>query len=154
MPVRQFEDLTVWRKSKDLSLAIYRITGESTFAKDWGLRDQIRRAAVSVMSNIAEGFELYSRSEFKQFLSIARGSASEVRSQLHLARDLGYISQDEFRRLYDLCLEVSRLMAALRATVESRRPLFLPAAVDALPHSRTYALPFRRNRLRRKDSRP
>lgn len=120
MQIRQFEDLTVWRKSKELSVAIYRITGESAFAKDWGLRDQVRRAAVSVMSNIAEGFERYSRSEFRQFLSIARGSASEVRSQLHLARELGYVSEDEFRSLYAHCLEVSRMLAALRATVESR----------------------------------
>ena len=117
MAVRQFED-GVWRKSKDLSLAIYRITGDREFARDFGLRDQIRRAAVSVMSNIAEGFERYSRTEFKHFLAVARGSASEVRSQLHLARELNYVSEKDFQELYALCMEVSRMLAALRATTD------------------------------------
>jgi four helix bundle protein len=87
----RFEDLQVWTKSRDLSVAIYRVTETGAFAKDFGLRDQIRRAAVSVMSNIAEGFERYSIPEFQRFLSMARGSASEVRSQLHLARELRYL---------------------------------------------------------------
>jgi four helix bundle protein len=116
--VKQFEELTVWQKSKELSLAIYRITGESRFSSDFDLRKQIRRAAVSVMSNIAEGFERYSRTEFKHFLSIARGSASEVRSQLHLARELNYITERDFRSLYDSCVEVSRMLAALRAATD------------------------------------
>ncbi len=118
MRVRQFEELTVWQKSKDLSLAIYRVTAESRFAGDHDLRRQIRRAAVSVMSNIAEGFERYSRTEFKHFLSIASGSASEVRSQLHLARELSYIAEHDFRSIYDSCAEVSRMLAALRASMD------------------------------------
>jgi four helix bundle protein len=89
--ITRFEDLGVWLKAKELSLAIYRLSGAGPFLRDYGLRDQIRRAAVSVMSNIAEGFERYSRAEFRHFLSIARGSAAEVRSQLHLARELGYL---------------------------------------------------------------
>src|SRR3712207_4398039 len=93
MSITRFEDLEVWKKARDLSLAIYRVTSKGSFARDFGLRDQIRRAAVSVMSNIAEGFDRYSRSEFKQFLSIARGSASEVRSQLYLAHALGYLNE-------------------------------------------------------------
>ena len=90
--VEKFEDLIVWQKAKELSLAIYQVTTTGLFSKDYGLRDQIRRAAISVMSNIAEGFERYSRQEFKQFLSVARGSVAEVRSQLHLAYGLHYIS--------------------------------------------------------------
>jgi len=72
------------------------------------------------MSNIAEGFERYSRSEFRQFLGIARGSASEVRSQLHLARGLEYLNESEFQDLYGLCFEVSRLLASLRANTGSQ----------------------------------
>jgi four helix bundle protein len=80
--VECFEGLQVWRMAHDLSVEIYRLTKNGEFSRDWGLRDQIQRAAVSVMSNIAEGFERYSRQEFKQFLSIARGSCAEVRSQI------------------------------------------------------------------------
>ena len=119
MQVRRFEDLAVWQKSKELSLAIYRITEGPGFRRDYTLRDQIRRAAVSVMSNIAEGFERYSRTEFRHFLAIARGSASEIRSQLHLAHGLAYISDAEFRALYRSCVEVSRMLAALRAKSKS-----------------------------------
>jgi len=118
MKVRRFEDLVVWKKSKDLSLAVYRITGAGAFARDFGLRDQIRRAAVSVMSNIAEGFERYSRAELRQFLSIARGSTAEVRSQLTLARELGYLQEAEHASLHDQCVELSRMLSALRASVD------------------------------------
>lgn len=117
MKVTRFEELTVWQKAKALSVAVYRVTGSGEFARDFGLRDQIRRAAVSVMSNIAEGFERYSRTEFRHFLSIARGSASEVRSQLHLARELGYIAEADFKMLYDECLEISRMLASLRSKI-------------------------------------
>lgn len=86
--VRRFEDLRAWKKAKELALAVYKATEGGRFGRDFGLRDQIRRAAVSVMSNIAEGFDRYSRAEFRHFLSIARGSVSEVRSQLHLAHEL------------------------------------------------------------------
>jgi four helix bundle protein len=116
MRIARFEDLTVWRKAKELSLSVYRITGTGTFARDCALRDQIRRASVSVMSNVAEGFERYGRNEFGRFLSIARGSASEVRSQLHLARDLGYLSAADFDILYELCLEISRMLASLHSS--------------------------------------
>jgi four helix bundle protein len=117
MKIRRFEDLEVWQIARDLSVEIYRATQDGKFYKDFGLRDQIRRAAVSVMSNIAEGFDRYSRAEFKQFLSIARGSASEVRSQLHLALALGYISQPQFDHLNGLCWRIARMLGSLRAVV-------------------------------------
>ncbi|HEX8360993.1 MAG TPA: four helix bundle protein [Longimicrobium sp.] len=120
MKVKRFEELVVWRKAKDLSVEVYRLTAGGQFGRDRGLRDQIRRAAVSVMSNVAEGFERYSRAEFKHFLSIARGSASEVRSQLHLAHELGYLPAHEHRELHDQCVEVSRLLAALRASTDAQ----------------------------------
>ena len=118
MRVRQFEDLVVWQKSRDLSVAIYRVTGKGPFLRDFGLRDQIRRAAVSVMSNIAEGFGRYSRSELRQFLSIARGSVTEVRSQLYLARELGYVDEPDHQALHELCIEIARMLAALRASID------------------------------------
>ena len=118
MKVKRFEDLVVWQKSRDLSVAIYRITGTGAFVRDFGLRDQIRRAAVSVMSNIAEGFGRYSRSEMRQFLSISRGSVTEVRSQLYLARELGYIQDADHAAMHALCVEIARMLAALRASID------------------------------------
>ena len=82
------EDLIAWQKARDLTQAIYQTTSVGSFAKDFGLRDQVRRAAVSVMSNLAEGFERGSRSEFHQFLSIAKSSCAELRSQLYVALDV------------------------------------------------------------------
>ena len=91
-----FEDIEAWQKAHELARALYRVTGDGAFSKDFGLRDQIRRAGVSVMSNVAEGFERGGNGEFVHFLSIAKGSAGEVRAQLILARDLGYLDETEF----------------------------------------------------------
>lgn len=118
MSVKRFEDLVVWQRSRDLSVAIYRITGKGPFSRDFGLRDQVRRAAVSVMSNIAEGFGRYSRSELRQYLSISRGSVTEVRSQLYLARELGYLAEPEHQALHPSCIEIARMLAALRASID------------------------------------
>jgi four helix bundle protein len=118
--IKRFEDLAVWGKAKELSVAVYRVTAQGRFNRDFGLRDQMRRASVSVMSNVAEGFDRYSRAEFRHFLSIARGSASEVRSQLYLARELGYLAEAEFHDLHARCVEISRMLAALRAVVTTR----------------------------------
>jgi four helix bundle protein len=116
MKAARFEDLEVWRRAKDLAVSVYQVTTAGAFARDFGLRDQIRRAAESAMSNIAEGFERYSRAEFQRFLSISRASAGEVRSQLHLARELGYMSEAESTRLISAYTELGRMIAALRAT--------------------------------------
>jgi len=118
--IARFEDLIVWQLAEEMTLAIYRVTGNSAFARDFSLRDQIRRAAISTMSNIAEGFERYSRPEFKQFLSIARGSAAEVRSQLSIANKLGYLKDEEFLSLYPLSNELSRRIAALRKSLKPK----------------------------------
>lgn len=112
--IKTFEDLIAWEKSKNLSLAIYKATSTGQFSRDYGLREQIRRASVSVMANIAEGFGRYGVKEFRSYLSIANGSAYEVRSQLHLARDLGYLKQEEADRLINNCHEVSRIILGLR----------------------------------------
>jgi len=96
-----------------LAEEIYRITKDGQFAKDWGLKDQVRRAAVSIPSNISEGFERYSNKEFRQFLLIAKGSAGEVRTHLYLARSLGYLTPLESESLITSCIEVSRLVGGL-----------------------------------------
>ena len=116
--ITRFEDLIVWQKALVLSKEIYRITSEGKFSKDWGLRDQIRRASVSVLSNIAEGFGKYSNPEFKKYLAIANGSSFEVRAQLHLARELGYIGNLEAEMLVKTCEEVSRMIRALRVRMK------------------------------------
>lgn len=100
-------------KARELTRAIYEITGKNEFARDYGLRDQIRRAAVSVMSNIAEGFERRGDREFKHFLSIAKGSAGEVRSQLYVALDVCLINEEQFKKLLILTEGVSRMIYGL-----------------------------------------
>ena len=115
--IRRFEDCIAWQKSRALTADVYRVSGVGNFGRDFALRDQIRRAAISVMSNIAEGFDRYSRPEFRQFLSFARGSAAEVRSQLYVAMDLGYVDNAAFSKMKAQCEEVSRLIAAMRAKI-------------------------------------
>ena len=119
--IRTFQDLIAWQKARVLTASIYRVTSIGEFARDFGLKDQIRRAAVSVMSNIAEGFERGRPSEFHQFLSIAKGSCAELRSQLFVALDAGYLKQTDFAQLMDIAAEVSRIIGGLRAGVQRKR---------------------------------
>ena len=119
--VERFENLIAWQKARQLTVEIYLITARGDFAKDFGLRDQIRRAAVSVMSNIAEGFDRGSRGEFHQFLVIAKASCAEVRSQLYVAQDVGYITQEIFINLKSSADELSRIIGGLRAAVQKQR---------------------------------
>jgi four helix bundle protein len=109
---RQFEDLNVWQEARQLVNVIYESTKQRAFHDDFGLRDQIRRAAVSTMSNIAEGFERGTRKEFVQFLNIAKGSNGEVRSQLQVAMDQKYISKKEFVALNEAAILLSRKLSA------------------------------------------
>ncbi|MDJ0755563.1 MAG: four helix bundle protein [Ardenticatenaceae bacterium] len=115
--VTKFEDLIAWQKARLLTREIYRITEKTGFRKDWGLTNQMRRAAVSIMSNIAEGFERNRPKEFQHFLSIAKASSGEVRSLLYVARDVKYIDADEFCQLFDLSLEVGRITNGLRGSI-------------------------------------
>ena len=116
--ISKFEELIAWQKSRELVTAIYRVTNGKEFSRDFGLRDQIQRAAVSIMSNIAEGFERASRAEFHQFLVIAKGSCAEVRSQLYVALDVGYISKAEFDSVHEMAVETSRIIGGLRASLK------------------------------------
>ena len=110
---RSFEEMEAWKKSRKLTRQVYDLTGVGVFAKDFGLKDQIRRACVSVMSNIAEGFERSGTGEFIQFLAIAKGSAGEVRSQLYVALDQGYLSKNEFEVLCGSAKEISQMISGL-----------------------------------------
>jgi len=108
--IEQFEGIDAWKKARELAQAVYEVTTVGEFARDFGLRDQIRRAAVSVMSNIAEGFERSGDKEFRQFLSLAKGSAGEVKAQLYVALDARFLSQEQFDQLYSLATETGRLI--------------------------------------------
>ncbi len=116
--IGRFEDLIAWRKARQLTSEVYAITNNNTFARDFGLKDQIRRASVSVMSNIAEGFERHRLTEFHQFLSIAKASCAEVRSQLYVALDVGYLDEGSFEDVIGLAEETARVVGGLRASKE------------------------------------
>ncbi len=115
--VQKFEELVAWQKARDLNNAIYTITRKREFAKDYRFARQIQAAALSAMSNIAEGFERNRPAEFHQFLSVAKGSCGEVRSQLYAALDVGYLDQEEFTRLRDFAEEVGRIINGLRSSI-------------------------------------
>ena len=106
----RFEDLEVWQRSARLASEIYKATAD---LKDWGFRDQITRAALSISSNIAEGFERDSHRDCARFLSIAKGSSGEVRSQLYIAQDIGYLSADQVKAWVSDCTSISRMLSAL-----------------------------------------
>ena len=110
--VDRFEDLEVWQAARTLARGIYALSNEGPFSKDFGFRDQIRRAAVSVSSNIAEGFERHTDTDLKHFLTIARGSNGEVRSQLHIAMDLGYVSSEQFNQGVDLSTRIGKMLTS------------------------------------------
>jgi four helix bundle protein len=97
--INRFEEIECWRKARELTRSIYSISLEGRFSKDFALRDQLRRAAISILSNIAEGFERDGNKEFVQFLSIAKGSCGETRAQLYVALDQEYISEAQFRSI-------------------------------------------------------
>jgi four helix bundle protein len=108
-----FEDITAWKKAFEVTMDIYRISADGMFSKDFGLKDQIRRASVSIMANIAEGHGRRTNLEFANFLNVARGSVAEVQSHLHVAAGLGYINELDFRRNYEILTEVSKMSLAL-----------------------------------------
>ena len=110
---KKFEEILAWQKARKVTKRIYEITGSGNFAKDFGLRDQIRRAAVSIMANIAEGQGRFSTKEFANFLNIAHGSIAETQSHLYIALDLDYLNQDDFTEIYDLLDEVARMTMSL-----------------------------------------
>ena len=123
--IERFEDIEAWQDARLLVRGIYEVTDGERFARDFGLRDQIRRAAISTMSNIAEGFERGSDKDFIRFLYMAKASAGEVRSQLYVALDLGYVDQQKTDEIGSLVQTVSRRISGffryLKSTVRAAR---------------------------------
>jgi len=109
--IEKFEDLEVWKVSMDLCADIYKLTNTELFSKDFGLKDQIRRSAISVPSNISEGYERDSKNQFVYFLVIAKGSCGELRTQLRIAKALNYLSEKEYFAINDKCISVSKQLA-------------------------------------------
>ncbi|MBN2891324.1 MAG: four helix bundle protein [Bacteroidales bacterium] len=116
MKIDKFEDIISWQKAKVLTILLYKTFENS---KDFAFKNQLERAAVSIMNNIAEGYERQTNKEFKQFLFIAKGSSAEVRSMLYLAKDLDKINDHQFEELYSLSLEISKLISGLIKTLYS-----------------------------------
>ena len=111
--IDNFEDLKVWQLARQLTSKIYTLARQNDFAKDYGFRDQICRSAVSIVSNIAEGFERRTNSQFQHFLDIANGSAGELRAQLYIALDLAYITPDQFRDAHTDTVTIGKMLTSL-----------------------------------------
>lgn len=118
---RSFEELEVWQVSRKLCKEIYEITNQSGLSKDFALRDQIRRSAVSILSNISEGFERKGDKQFNYFLGVAKGSAGELRSQLYIALDLNYISEIEFEKLNTSVTSISKMIYGLMNYIKEKQ---------------------------------
>jgi four helix bundle protein len=110
---RCFEDIDAWKKARQLTDTIFQLTKSGPFSRDYALRDQVRRACISTMSNIAEGFERDGAKEFVQFLSMAKGSLGELRSQLYIALDQKYVDAEAFTALTKFSVEISKMIRAL-----------------------------------------
>jgi four helix bundle protein len=118
--IKHFEDVRAWQEARQLTRQIYKLCDSGSFAKDFGLRDQIRRAAVSSMTNIAEGFDCDSSKEFARFLGIARRSAVEVQSLLYVALDVGYIDENTFQTHYTQAAKTKGLIGAFKHSLAKR----------------------------------
>lgn len=114
MIIRSFEDILAWQKAKELTIVTYK---EFEGLKDYSFKDQIQRASVSIMNNIAEGYERNGNKEFRNFLYMSKGSAAEVRSMLDLALELNYLNRLEYTRMKDLSIEISKLLSGLIKTL-------------------------------------
>ena len=121
MKIQKFEELNIWKLSLDITKEIYDITAKGKFSRDFGLRDQIRRAIVSVSSNIVEGFEKNNNNEFVRFLKIAKGSSGEARNQLYIALSVGYITNKEFEKLNNDLQVLSGQIGAFMVYLEKKK---------------------------------
>lgn len=122
MIINRFEEMKVWKEARIFVPEIYRATSQKYFSCDFGLKDQIQRAAVSIMNNIAEGFERDNSKEFIRFLSFSKGSSGEVRSLLYVAFDLKYISQVEFNNLYEKSISIITQLSNFIKYLKQRKP--------------------------------
>ena len=115
MAVSRFQDLIVWQKARALTAEVYRVTRQGDFARDFGLTSQMQRASVSIMANLAEGFDRNRPAEFQRSLGIAKGSCAEVVSHLYVALDVGYLAEATFSSLVAQCEEIGRMLGAIQA---------------------------------------
>ncbi|MBR9987102.1 MAG: four helix bundle protein [Desulfosarcina sp.] len=139
--LKKFEDIEAWQKARELTRVVYALSGSGTFARDFGLRDQIRRAAVSVMSNIAEGLERGGSAEFSQFLAIAKGSAGEVEAQLYVAFDQKYISKAQFDSIRAIAASTKKLIAGCmnylkQSNIKGQKFKSQPQTINQRPETR------------------
>ena len=114
MKIENFEDIEAWQEARSLTNTIYNFTTDGEFSKDYGLRDQIQRASVSIMANIAEGFDSNTNKSFVNFLGYALRSATEVQSHLYVALDQNYITKEEFKKIYNKTKEVKKLISGFK----------------------------------------
>ena len=120
--ITRFEDIRAWQTARELTRRIYLTSSRGTFARDYGLRDQMRRASVSIMSNIAEGFESDTQAQFIRFLGYAKASAGELRAQLYVALDAAYLTQDDFAVLFDLTEKAAAQLTRFITYLKSHPP--------------------------------
>ena len=118
--ITRFEEIEARQTARELTKSIYSLTDQDRFARDFGLKDQIRCASVSVMSNIAEGFESQTQQQFVKYLSIAKASAGEVRSHLYVSRDMNYPTEEQFTKAFQLAEKSSRQIARFISYLESQ----------------------------------
>lgn len=118
---KKLEEIEIWNRGCELAVQIYRLTTKEPFAKDWSLRDQLRRAAISIPSNIAEGYERNSQAEFKRFLNIAKGSCGELRTQLHIIHKLELLVKLDITPLIKECMEISSMIQSLASHIRSQQ---------------------------------
>lgn len=146
--IKYFEEIEAWQIARELTKAVYAVVQSSSFSHDFGLRDQIRRASVSIMANIAEGFERDGNKEFVQYLSQAKGSSAEVRSHLYVALDARYIDQQTFDTLSNLTVRIGKALACfikhLRSSdlsgIKFRHETLKPETRNPKPETRNHAL--------------
>lgn len=124
--IARFEDFIAWQKARQFASEIYKVTSTGNFSKDFGLRDQVRRASVSVMANIAEGFERGRPAEFQHFLSLSKASCAEIRSHLYVALDAGYLLPEVHSHLQETEEELGRIIGGLRVSAQTRRDALVP----------------------------
>jgi four helix bundle protein len=120
MSINQFEDIRAWQEARTLTKQIYELTKDGALSKDFGLRDQLQRASVSTMANIAEGFDCDSHTEFARFLGYARRSAVEVQSLLYAALDAGYITPETFKTIYEQANKTKAMVSAFKSSLQRK----------------------------------
>ena len=129
MKINKFEDIQAWKEARELTKEIYALTKKPTFSRDYGLVDQIRRAAISIMANIAEGFDSNSDAQFISFLSYSQRSASELQSHLYVALDQSYILENKFNELYNRIEKIKRLIGGFIKYLKTKKDQ-VPSTMD------------------------